>query len=188
MSEIFTLRLERVRAGDRQALEELFTKWRPLLHLHARRLIGRELAARIDASDVLQTALMQAYQCLADFRGTTEGEWVTWLRRLITGHAAKSVRFHAADKRNAQRDRPLGDLPAPRPLASMGQQGEIDQFARLAAAIEQLPTDMHDVVVCRVFNREPFDQVANALGRSPGATRALWTRSLRRLRQLLGEH
>ena len=37
----------------------------------------------------------------------------------------------------------------------------------------------------RVFLREPFDGLAQALGRSPGSIRVVWTRALRRLRQLL---
>src|SRR5262249_23863022 len=60
------------------------------------------------------------------------------------------------------------------------------QDAQLAAAIQQLPDDMRAVIVRRVFQQEPFEVVAQALNRSPGAARVLWTRALRRLRELLG--
>jgi DNA-directed RNA polymerase specialized sigma24 family protein len=44
-----------------------------------------------------------------------------------------------------------------------------------------------EVVLRRVFDHEPFEEIARALGRSPGACRVVWTRALRRLRQLLTE-
>jgi DNA-directed RNA polymerase specialized sigma24 family protein len=44
---------------------------------------------------------------------------------------------------------------------------------------------MREVVVRRVFDQQPFEVVAQALDRSPGATRVLWTRALRQLRDAL---
>ncbi|HJT76223.1 MAG TPA: hypothetical protein VJ739_03400, partial [Gemmataceae bacterium] len=81
MSMPFADRLERGRAGDPAALDELFARWRPLLALQARRLLGADVAARADPADVVQEALAQAYTDLAQFRGRSEGEWVEWLRR-----------------------------------------------------------------------------------------------------------
>jgi hypothetical protein len=44
---------------------------------------------------------------------------------------------------------------------------------------------MREVIVRRVFYQEPFDVVARAMDRSPGAARVLWTRAIRHLRQTL---
>ena len=44
-----------------------------------------------------------------------------------------------------------------------------EQDARLAAALDVLPADMRLVIVRRVFHQEPFETVARALDRSPGA-------------------
>jgi RNA polymerase sigma-70 factor (ECF subfamily) len=178
--------LRRVRDGDRSALEELFARWRPLLHLQARRMLGAELSARVDPSDVVQEACTQAFQDLAQFRGQSEGEWVAWLRTLVTGQAAMSRRRHFADKRDPQREQAgieTADVVAGPVQAAIDH----EQAARLATALAALPPDMREVVLRRVFEREPFEVVAQTLGRSPGAARVLWTRSLRRLRQLLDE-
>ena len=100
----FAERLARGRAGDRIALEELFVPWRPLLRLQAHQLLGSELCARIDPSDVVQEAWTQAFAGLDQFRGGSEGEWVNWLRALVAGQAANVRRFHHAGKRTPRRE------------------------------------------------------------------------------------
>jgi RNA polymerase sigma-70 factor (ECF subfamily) len=181
----FAERLARGRAGDPAALEELFAPWRPLLRLQADQLLGADLAGRVDPSDVVQEACAQAYAGLADFRGASEGEWVNWLRSMVAGRAANARRFHHADKRTPRREgagpAPVADqAPGPVTAALLAERD-----ARLARALEGLPADMRAVVVGRVFHREPFEALARRLGRSPGAARVLWTRALRRLREVL---
>src|SRR5262245_30520051 len=177
-------KLARGRQGDRAALEELFARWRPLLKLQADRLLGAELAARVDPSDVVQEAFTQAFLSLPQFRGATEGEWVNWLRAIVAGRAANAQRHHSADKRSPGRethdptDAQPDSAPGPDGLASLREED-----ARLASAIAALPPDMRAVIVRRVFHNEPFEAVAKRLGRTPGATRVLWTRALRRLHE-----
>jgi RNA polymerase sigma-70 factor (ECF subfamily) len=185
----FADRLARGRAGDPAALEELFAPWRPLLRLQAGQLLGAELSARVDASDVVQEAWRQAFADLDQFRGGSAGEWLNWLRALVAGQAANMRRFHHAGKRSPDREdawpvEHVAAAPAPGPAAEAVLH---EEDARVAAALEALPADMHAVVVGRVFQREPFEAVARALGRSPGATRVLWTRAVRRLRQMLAD-
>jgi RNA polymerase sigma-70 factor (ECF subfamily) len=100
----FSERLERGRAGDPSALEELFAPWRPLLRLQADQLLGAELSARVDPSDVVQEAWAQALASLDQFRGGSEGEWINWLRALVAGQAANVRRFHHAGKRTPRRE------------------------------------------------------------------------------------
>jgi RNA polymerase sigma-70 factor (ECF subfamily) len=106
---------------------------------------------------------------------------------MVAGQAANAQRRHLAGRRTVARE---GPVPTPGPAdAAPGPDSQAvlrEDDARLAAAIAALPDDMRAVIVRRVFQGEPFEEVARALGRSPGATRVLWTRALRRLRQDLG--
>jgi RNA polymerase sigma-70 factor (ECF subfamily) len=186
VDEGFRERLTRGRNGDANALEELFARWRPLLRLDARRLLGAELAARIDPSDVAQETLTQAFEDLSQFRGQSEGEWVTWLRCIVAGQAAKARRFHGAAKRNPGREQACTPNALPGRERNPAVQAMDQEQARcLAAAIEDLPRLMREVVMQRAVHQEPFEKVAQLLGISPGAARVLWTRALRRLRELL---
>jgi RNA polymerase sigma-70 factor (ECF subfamily) len=174
----FEQRLSRGRGGDRAALDELFARWRPLLCLQASQALGSDLAARVDPSDVVQEACARAFAELASFRGTSEGEWVAWLRAIVARQAVRTWRHHHAGKRSPDRERPLaGSPPAPgtAPLAD-------EEAGRLAGALERLPGPMRQVVLRRIFHAEPFEAIAASLGCSCGAARVMWTRALRRLR------
>ena len=57
-------------------------------------------------------------------------------------------------------------------------------MTKLGAAVEQLPHAMQEVIFRRIFLGEPFDAIARTLDRSPGATRVLLARAVRRLRVL----
>jgi hypothetical protein len=82
------------RNGERQAIDELFERWRPLLDLEATKLLGAEPSARVNPSDVVQNSSGQAYQQLDQFRGRTMGEWVGWLRSIVAGQTSKTQRSH----------------------------------------------------------------------------------------------
>jgi RNA polymerase sigma-70 factor (ECF subfamily) len=181
----FADQLDRARKGDEEALEDLFARWRPVLRLQADQLLGRELSARVDPSDVVQDVWTQAYASLDQFRGGSEGEWVNWLRRLVAGHAANLRRTHLAEGRSVKREAagaafPPDSSPGPETMAILNEQD-----ARLAEAMDRLPEDMRAVVVGRVFRQESFERLAGSLGLSSGHARVLWTRALRRLRQVL---
>jgi RNA polymerase sigma-70 factor (ECF subfamily) len=186
MEPSFADRLARSRSGDRAEAEGLFARWRPLLRLQARRLLGAELSARVDPSDVVQESLAQAFQSLTRFGGGTEAEWVGWLRAIVAGQAAKAWRHHTADMRDAGRDGPLAEDNAAPAAGPAEAAMSAEHAARLAAAIEGLPAAMREVVTRRVFDGQDFETVARALGRSPGAARVLWTRAVRQLRERLG--
>jgi RNA polymerase sigma-70 factor (ECF subfamily) len=170
------------RSGDAAAREQLFGRWRPLLSLQARSLLAQELATQVDPSDVVQETLTQAVRDVDQFRGQTEGEWVSWLQCLLAGHAAKLLRHHSAAKRDIARTGPLStgltaDGRSPSDVAM-----DREQALRLATAIAGLDERMRTVVIGRSFEGRSFDEIALLLGCSSGAARVLWTRALRQLR------
>src|SRR5262249_53399207 len=49
----------------------------------ARLQIGRRLQGKVDASDLVQEAFLEAYRDFGQFRRTTEQELAGWLRRIL---------------------------------------------------------------------------------------------------------
>jgi RNA polymerase sigma-70 factor (ECF subfamily) len=183
---LFSEYLVRSRSGDPVAQEELFSRWRPLLRLQARKLLGPDLSARVDPSDVVQDSLAQASQDLARFRGTTQGEWVAWLRCIVAGQAAKTHRFHHATQRSVNLEKPGVAAPLLDPHVNpVVQLMEAEEAARLANAITRLPGAMQEVVIRRILEAEPNVSVARALGMAPKAVNALLVQGLDQLRRLL---
>src|SRR5262245_52085714 len=73
--------LERFRAGDRAALDEVFRRYRALAYRVAHRLLGHEA----DALDAVQEGFVKALTHLAGFRGRSS--FKTWLLRIVSNAA-----------------------------------------------------------------------------------------------------
>lgn len=72
------------------------------------------------------------------------------------------------------------------PEQATGGSGGSDLRLTLVAALAQLPPRNRAVVVLRYLEDQSIEAVAEVLGVSPGAVKSLTTRSLAKLRELLG--
>jgi RNA polymerase sigma-70 factor (ECF subfamily) len=189
--------LAQARGGDGRALERLFQRCRNFLALAARAQVESWLRAKVDASDLVQQTMLEAYRGFERFQGGSEAEWLAWLRQILAHNAADFVRrYGQADKRQARREVPLA---AP-PDASFGDSylhpadpGESPSLALqrrereliVADAISRLAPDYQEVIALRNLQRLPFDEVAQRMGRSRPAVQMLWLRALEKLQELL---
>src|SRR5438445_13204981 len=73
--------LVRHAAGDREALEELFQRYRGVAYRVAYRLLGQEA----DALDAVQEGFLKAFTHLSAFQGRSS--FKTWLLRVISNSA-----------------------------------------------------------------------------------------------------
>jgi RNA polymerase sigma-70 factor (ECF subfamily) len=192
------LLVEQSRAGDEAARERLLELYRNYLRLMARSLISQPLRVRIDASDLVQEALFKAHREFAGFLGSTEPELVAWLRQILVRSLSDQVKRHRAGKRDVRREEAL-DLMLDRSSAAIQQAlgaqvsspssiaSRREQAVLLADAIERLPADYREVFILRNLEHIPFDQLAARMGRSSGAVRKLWTRTMLSLKRMLEE-
>ena len=184
--------LAAARAGDAAATGQLLELYRNYLRLLARTLLGQTLRLRLEPSDLVQETLMEAHRDFRHFAGTTEAELVAWLRRILARNLADQARWHKAERRDVRRQESLEDL-----LERHGQEAahalvaglstpsaraqRREQAVVLADALAQLPDDYREVIVLRHLERLSFKEVAERMGRSPGAVRMLWLRALEKL-------
>lgn len=185
--------LRDARQGDEGALGRLLEAYRDYLRLLARLEVGRELQAKIDASDIVQETFLQASRAFEQFRGETEPEMLVWLRKILASRLAKTVRrFYGTQRRDLHLERALdrtshalravlattGTSPSQRAVRR-------ERAVLLANAVERLPSDYRDVIILRHLRGMPFDQVAHEMNRSLGSVEKLWARALGRLRREL---
>jgi RNA polymerase sigma-70 factor, ECF subfamily len=183
----------RLEAGDEiRSIEN----YRDYLLLLVRLQLGRRLRAKLDASDVVQQAILHAHERRTQFRGGTEGEWLAWLRAILANALAAAVRRFSAQARNPGRERSLeaelersssrlesliaADLTSPSERVVRSE-----ELLRLAHAIADLPEDQRHVVELHYLNGLPVADVAEEIGRSRTAAVGLLFRGLKRLRELL---
>lgn len=185
------------RAGNAEAAGRLLEKYRSLLRLLADQELGARLKAKVDASDVVQQAMLEAIRGLPGFLGASEPEWEAWLRRILARRISHEVRRHrgtlmrgaaneiSIDQSLAQSSQRLGAMlrgdqtsPSQRAIGN-------ERAAAVAEVLDRLPPDYREVIVLRNLEGLPHEEVARRMKRSPGAVRMLWLRALAQLRDEL---
>jgi RNA polymerase sigma-70 factor (ECF subfamily) len=188
--------LARARSNDAAQLDLLFAHCRNYLGVVARAQVESWLRAKVDASDIVQQTMLEAYRDFHKFRGTTEAEWLAWLRQILAHNADNYIRHYRTGKRQARREVPLrqpGDDSNTRgaPDPSDGAESPSQLLLRkerdwqIADALAQLPPDYREVILLRNLERLPFDAVAERLGRSRPAAQMLWMRAIHKLQEVV---
>src|SRR5947209_990712 len=190
----------RAAAGDEAALAELFGHYRKRLRQMVRLRLDRRLQGRIDPSDIIQDAYIDAARKIAEHGGEgSELPFYLWLR-LVTGERLLRVhRQHlGAAMRDAGREISLhrGALPQAS-SASLAAQllGRITTASRVAARAElQLllqetlnrmdPVD-REVIALRHFEELSNDEAAGVLGLTRAAASKRYVRAMLRLKAAL---
>src|SRR2546421_5044328 len=102
--------LHEARVGDAAALGRLLELYRRYLALLARVQIGQRLQGKVDAADVVQETFLDAHRNLARFRGTSEAEFVCWLRQILAAKTADVLRRYLGTKgRDVRLEREICD-------------------------------------------------------------------------------
>ncbi|MFL5242122.1 MAG: sigma-70 family RNA polymerase sigma factor [Gemmataceae bacterium] len=184
--------------GKAESPDVWLTRYRDYLRLLARLNLDPRLQGKVDPSDVVQEALLKAQKSLVQFRGTTEGERVAWLRSILATTLAEFVRRFTRQQRDVALERSLHaslEESSSRLEAWLadGNSSPADLLARqetlvqLAAALESLPEDQRAVLELRYLHGKPIAAIEQATGRSKASIAGLLRRGLDRLRELLEE-
>jgi RNA polymerase sigma-70 factor (ECF subfamily) len=186
--------LAQARAGERQALDRLLAICRTYVAILARARIQSSLAAKADASDLVQQTLFEAFRGFGAFRGQTEAEWLAWLRRILSRNAIDLARKHAGSAKypavnkispagNGQSDQRFEPVdPHQSPSAEVRTQ---ERGLLLAEALARLSPEHREVILLRNLEGLAFAEVAERMSRSRPAVQMLWMRALRNLQELL---
>jgi RNA polymerase sigma-70 factor (ECF subfamily) len=192
--------LEQASQGDGHARQQLLARHRKRLRRMVAYHLDKRLAARIDASDVVQEALADAARKLDDYLRDRPIPFYPWLRRLAWERLVKLHRRHLrAQSRSVRREEP-GVLALPdesavelaQRLISSGTgpsaellRGELRE--RVQAALARLRQRDREVLVLRYLEGMSTKEVAASLGITEGAVKMRQLRALDGLRRLLAE-
>ena len=188
--------LQRVRQGDRQAFGELFEGHRPYLVQFVELCLDPRLRPRVDPSDVVQEAQLEAVRRLRDYLDRPGMPFRLWLRHLAHDRLLKLRRHHLATARRARsREVALPDrssLALAQQLLARGPTAgeQLDQrelAQRVRQALAQLAESDREVLLLRNFEGLSYQEIAYILGIEPAAARQRHGRALLRLHKLLFE-
>ena len=186
--------IQQARAGSQSALGQLLESYSQYLTLLARVQIGRRIQGKVDPADVVQETFLSAHRQFPHFRGTSEGELVSWLRKIMAGELALTMRRYLGTKaRDLNLEQELGvqldqssavmDRGFADPISTPSQRASRrEQAVLLAEALARLPTDYREVIVLRHLEGLTFAEVARRMERTEDSVQKLWVRSLANLR------
>jgi RNA polymerase sigma-70 factor (ECF subfamily) len=192
------LLLQEARAGDVAGRGQLLELYRPYLTLLARVQIGTRLQGKLDPADLVQETFLDAHRYFEHFRGGSEAQLVGWLRQILAGKLADTLRRYLGTQgRDVRLEREiadaldqssvlLGNVLAAAQSSPSEQVARREQAVLLAAALARLPEDYREALVLRHFEELTFPQVAERMGRSVDSVEKLWMRGLMALRGILG--
>jgi RNA polymerase sigma-70 factor (ECF subfamily) len=173
-------------------------RFRQYLCLLARVQLAPRLQSKLDASDVVQQTLLEAYQKRDQFRGHREGEWLAWLRQILAHNLADALRAFGQAKRNVARECSLEEalvqssvrleswLAAEQSSPSQHAQRQ-ERAVRLADALAALPEAQRQALELRYWQGWSLAEIGQHLGRSHEAVAGLLKRGLQQLRTQLHE-
>ena len=193
--EAETLRLlEEVRAGDRRALDRLLTGHRAYLRTAVELRVDRRLRARLDPSDVVQEAQLEAARRIDDYLRRQPMPFHLWLRQTAYQNLLRLRRQHVeADRRSVTRELPLPEGSSAllaRQLLGAGptpseQAGAEELARRLRQAVAELPDTDREILLMRNFEGLSNQEAAQVLGLEPAAASRRYGRAILRLRKVL---
>ena len=181
-------------APDRWSLE----KYREYLKLLAEAMLSPDLLQRLDASDVAQEAAVKAHRAMNSFQGTSEGEWLAWLRSILHNTLRDLYRRHSGATRDVGREWSLQDLDASSArLEQMLADSSIlpaeraskeERLIELAEAVAALPEDQQTAVKLFYLQERPVKKIAQLMNRSEESVGGLLYRGLKSLRKRIRVH
>jgi RNA polymerase sigma-70 factor, ECF subfamily len=181
--------------GDAEAIRSLFERHRAQLRRMISLRLDSQLAARVDASDVVQETLLDAARKLATYARERPLPFYAWLHRLAAERVADAYRRHwRCASRSVRREaatattwpelsaRILADrlvVTDPTPGLILIRQERQEQ---VHAALARLAPSDRDVLVMRYLEDLSFPEIAAILDIGEGAAKMRHLRALQRMR------
>jgi RNA polymerase sigma-70 factor (ECF subfamily) len=187
-----------LRGGDESAVAPLFERYRDRLKKMVRLRLDRRLQGRLDASDVLQEAFLDARTKAGDFAAKGMPAYL-WLRLVVTERLLILHRHHlgakmrdAAQEVSLYRGGPpaasthslanllLGRLTSPSSAAARAE-----RQLRLQEALDGMDPLDREVLALRHFEELSNGETAAVLGLTKTAASNRYVRALKRLKEIL---
>jgi RNA polymerase sigma-70 factor (ECF subfamily) len=172
--------VQRAKAGDRAALDRLFTRCLPALRRWASGRLPRWTRDLMDTDDLVQETAVRAVNRLGSFEPRHEGALQAYLRQAVMNRIRDEVRRSARGPMSTELTDNQQDVTASPLDEAIGKEA----VERYEAALARLRPEERAAIITRVEMDEGYDAVAEALGKpSPDAARMAVTRALVRLAQ-----
>src|SRR5499427_5130599 len=176
--------VERCRAGDEGAFQELIDRYKDLVFA----LVARTVQDRSQAEDLSQDVFLRVHRGLPYFRG--EARLSTWIYRIVSNVCAQTLgRAKPAQLLDDPRPRGVDGNDVPRSgvvLSARDRQfSDLELRDRLEKAIARLPANYRLLVAAHYLEGVQYEDLAEALELPLGTVKTQLHRAKQQLRRLL---
>ncbi len=170
--------VERVKSGDREALDQLCSRFLPALRRWASGRLPRWTRDLMDTDDLVQETVVRAMNRMGTFESRHEGALQAYLRQAVVNRIRDEVRRATRAPASAELDDDLSDRAASPLEQAIGHEA----LERYEAALARLKPEEREAIVARIEMECSYQEVAQALGKpSADAARMTVSRALLRL-------
>ncbi|MBA3258644.1 MAG: RNA polymerase sigma factor [Gemmatimonadales bacterium] len=135
-------------------------------------------AAPDDVDDLVQESLFRAFRALGGWRRTAS--FRSWLFSIAGNLLRDEFRRRKGRQVIALEDREIPDRADPH-----GELAASDMEERVRAGVSRLPRLQREVFLLRAHEGAGYDEIAAALGTTPGAARVHYHHAVKRLKELV---
>jgi RNA polymerase sigma-70 factor (subfamily 1) len=189
--------LDRAVHGDREALVELLKGHGPAVRSGLAGWIPKRWQTVLSEDDVMQQMYADAVAKVSQFTSNHESAFTKWLETIARHNLNDAVKGLEAEKRGGNRrrvERVGGDESCADLIEVLSSEGTTpsghvargEAKTALERAIGHLPEAYARVVMMYDLEARSVQEVAEALGRSPGAVFMLRARAHERLHEIMG--
>jgi RNA polymerase sigma-70 factor (ECF subfamily) len=190
--------LERIRNDESAAVDQLLAGHREPVRRMIEMRLDRAVAARVDASDVVQEVLLEASRRIRDYVREPSMPFHLWIRHIAKDHIVDAHRRHRlAKRRTVDREQSMRAVFADRSSVQLIDELINRELTPASAAIrhemqrrfqevvDSMDDDDREVILMRHFEQLSNQEVAAALELTEAAASMRYLRAMRRLRELL---
>jgi len=191
--------LRNIKDGDPDAINRLLERHREALRRMVDMRLDARIRQRVDASDVVQEAMMEANRRMPTYIENPAMPFHLWIRQIATDRLIDQHRRHVvSQKRSVDVERApvvaanldhstiqFGPQLVDRELTPAEAAIRAEMQRRFEAAIEEMDEHDQEILVMRHFEKLSNQEVALALGLTEPASSMRYLRAVRRLKKLL---
>lgn len=169
--------LRRCREGEPDALDRLVQRFYGPVRRMVRARLGRSLRRREDLEDVVQETFLRVLRSWSSFEPLPDGRFANFLATLVQREIASRAHFHAAQKRDLDREVPLERMRAAGDSSRIELEIVADTTsvpskvsrAELAEIVDgcllDLDEDQREVILLRDYSGADWEYIAGKLER-----------------------
>ena len=191
--------LRNIKDGDPDAINRLLERHREALRRMVDMRLDARIRQRVDASDVVQEAMMEANRRMLKYIENPAMPFHLWIRQIATDRLIDQHRRHVvSQKRTVDVERApvvaanldhssiqFGAQLPDREMTPAAAAIRAEMQRRFEEAIDEMDEHDQEILVMRHFEKLSNQEVALSLGLSEPASSMRYLRAVRRLKKLL---